>query len=659
MFLLACAPGPERTDIALVAAAPSPRLYRLTHRQWELSVRDLLFLDDSGYSEAFIGDTLSEGFDNDADSLEVGSTLFRDYQRAAEGLAADLVDDHDRYLLVVPEDRRDGPTGEPFSQRFSGAEGEADEGAQEGETWDLWSNGSWWVDVELPASGDYTLTAEVYGSDCGDGVYASMNLLVDGEVLLEDHETGPTAEEVVVQASLDRGWRQVEIEFTNDCWVPEEGLDRNLWIEALSVEADFDPLGESAATAEDAEAWVGRFGERVFRRPLGEAEVGAYLGLFQEGPTLLASGDDFADGVQLVVTAMLQSPHFLYRVEASTGPGPRIPLDDWEIAAKLSYALWGTTPSEELLDLARAGELHTPAQVRSQARTMLADPRADAVLMDFHAQLLDLDDYGNIYKSDARWDEGLNADLREEMERFVEHVVVDDDGGLRALLTSRTTFVSADLAELYGVSGEGWAEVELDAAERSGLLTRLGFLASEAGARHPSPIHRGVFLNRKVLCTSLPPPPDEVTGLPELEEGTTNRERVEAHTGAGTCGEGCHSSLINPLGYAFEGYDALGVLRSEDNGQPVDTRSSFHFEAGVEDFADAVELSALVAESQEAHRCYAANWLSFTLARAEHEDDAARIEALAEQSRAADLPVSELVVELVGSEDFLCRVPHE
>lgn len=659
LVLLSCKPDLEPTASGLASVAPSPRVYRLTHRQWERSVRDLLFVEDSGYSDGFIGDVLAEGFDNNADELHVGSALFRDYQRAAEGLAKDLVVDADRYELVVPQDPRAGPTGERWSETVLGADGEATTGAASDEAWIVWSDGSWSTTFDVPSSGAYLVQAEVWGSDCGDGVYATMTLTVDGVDVLEEYETAPATETVEVGVELAAGERDVELTFLNDCYDPTAGIDRNLWVEQVTLEADFDPLGESSASAQDAEAWIEDFGERVFRRPLQADEVDDYLALFDAGPELVASGDDFTDGVRLVVTALLQSPHFLYRVESSTEGGQRIPLSDWEIAAKLSYALWGTTPDEALLDLAREGRLHTKAQVEEQAREMLADARADELLLDFHVQLLDLDDYGNIYKSDERWDEGLNEDLREEMERFVEHVVVDEEGGLRALLTSRTTFVSGDLAELYGVSGEGWVEVELDAAERSGLLTRLGFLASEAGASTPSPIHRGVFLNRKVLCTSLPPPPDDVTALPPLEEGTTNRERVDAHTGVGTCGEGCHSVLINPLGYAFEGYDHLGAVRTEDNGQPVDTEASWNFEAGAQDFADAIELSDLIAEAPEAHRCYTSHWLAYTFARAEHEDDADRIEALAEQSRSADLPVTELLVRLVASDEFLCRVPNE
>ena len=650
LLLLAC----NGEDEAAVAEplAPSPRLYRLTHAQWAASVQDLLFVDAVDDHEAFIGDILSEGFENDAEALQVGSTLFRDYQLAAEGLAGDLVTDADRYALVVPHDDRAGATGVEFSATVEGEDGQADAGIADGDVWLLWSDGAWWAAVEVPETGTYTVSASVYGNDCGDGVYATMNLLVDGVTLLEDVETAPTLADYAADIELSAGSHEVSVEFTNDCYDPTAGLDRNLYIDAVTVEGSYDALGE--ADLPDPDAWIAVFGQRVFRRPLRDGEVERYRALFDQGTTLLGSGDDVLDGVQLVVTAMLQSPHFLYRIESSHGPGTRIPLSDWEIAAKLSFALWGTTPSDDLLEMAADGRLHTPAQVRQVALEMLADDRADAVVADFHRQLLHLDDYDNIYKSSELWDEGLNADLREEMERFA--AMTAHDGGLRDLLTSRETWVTPDLAAIYGVEGDGVVTLGED---RSGLLTRAGWLASEAGAVHPSPIHRGVFLNRKVLCTSLPPPPDEVTALPALEEGTTNRERVEAHTGAGTCGEGCHSALINPLGYAFEGYDALGASRDTDNGQPVDTQARFTFEHGAEDFADAVELSTILAESNEAHRCYAEHWFSYAMARSPGEDDDARIAELGQASFEDDLSVDELLVELVSSEDFLCRSPQE
>ncbi|MCP4806008.1 MAG: DUF1592 domain-containing protein [Proteobacteria bacterium] len=651
VLLLACQ-GADPVPAA-EPLAPGPRLHRLTHAQWTASVQDLLFLDDaSELADAFIGDTLSEGFENDAESLQVGSTLFRDYQRASESLASELVADADRYAQVVPHDDRDGPTGVEFSETIEGEDGTATEGQAESESWDLWSNGFWYADVTLPESATYTVTADVWGSDCGDGVYAKANLLVDDVLLVEDHQSSAAGNSMAATVELSAGTHTVQVEFTNDCWDPSAGADRNLWIDAIHVAGEYDQLG--AGALDDPDAWIADFGRRAFRRPLQDHELSAYGALFDRGAELVGSGDDVADGVQLVVSAMLQSPHFLYRVEWSQGSGARIQLSDWEVAAKLSYALWGTTPNDALLDEAAAGRLHTPAQVRDRAQAMLEDERADAVVADFHRQLLDLDDYDNIYKSSTIWDEGLNDDLREEMERFT--AMTAQDGGLRDLLTSRETWVTPELAAIYGVSGSG--DVTLG-ADRSGLLTRAGFLASEAGAVHPSPIHRGVFLNRKILCTSLPPPPDEVTALPALEDGMTNRQRVDAHTGDGTCGEGCHSALINPLGFAFEGYDALGMIRTEDNGLPVDTQASFTFEHGAEDFADAVELSSVLAESAEAHRCYAENWFSYTMARAASDKDATRVAELGKASFADDVTVDELLIELVSSEDFLCRSPLE
>ena len=147
------------------------------------------------------------------------------------------------------------------------------------------------------------------------------------------------------------------------------------------------------------------------------------------------------------------------------------------------------------------------------------------------------------------------------------------------------------LAAIYGTDeSPGWIQRDLDPTQRAGLLTLSGFLTQKAENMQSDPIHRGVFINEALLCTSLPPPPDNVSGLPEMLPGMTNRERVEAHTGVGTCGEGCHSLLINPPGFAFENYEGLGRYRTEDNGQPVDSSGALYIDGMEQTFDNGIDL---------------------------------------------------------------------
>ncbi|WP_437594428.1 DUF1592 domain-containing protein [Sorangium sp. So ce1000] len=414
-----------------------------------------------------------------------------------------------------------------------------------------------------------------------------------------------------------------------------------------------------------AQAFVERFGERAFRRPLTAEERGAYVALFQRGEELFEGEEPFAAGVRAALEAFLQSPQFIYRVEFGAGPaeGGLIPLAGHEIATKLAYLLWNTMPSDELLAAAKAGELSSPEAVRAYAEGMLDDPRAREVIGAFHRQLYDYEQYHDLNKDQALYPEfvpEMGDDMQREAELFVDHVVFDEEGGLTDLLTARTAFVNDHLAAVYGVEGEFSSEfkqVELDAGERSGLLTRLGFLAAKATARQPDSIHRGVFVNLRILCAALPPPPDDATALPPGELAT-NRERVEAHTGKGTCGASCHGVLINPAGFAFEHYDAIGKYRTTDNGVPVDSADVYTLGGQPRSYADAVEFSQLLAESREAHACYAEHWIEFAHGRGVRAEDRALVEELGEASRGG-ASTKELILRIVSSTPFLARVPAE
>jgi hypothetical protein len=224
------------------------------------------------------------------------------------------------------------------------------------------------------------------------------------------------------------------------------------------------------------------------------------------------------------------------------------------------------------------------------------------------------------------------------------------------------TVANRSIAALYGAEGpaddDTWEEVPLDPTQRSGLLTQAWFLAVNADSTTPSIIHRGLFVNRRVLCVVLPDPPPEATPLPAPAEGETNRERVEAHTGVGTCGESCHATRINPPGYALEQYDALGRFRETDAGRPVDAASSFPFTTGIESWVAGVDFAQLVADHPDTHRCYTTHWLEYLLSRAALPEDADRVAPLAEAS-AAGASVQELMIEVLSSDSFRYRADEE
>jgi hypothetical protein len=414
-----------------------------------------------------------------------------------------------------------------------------------------------------------------------------------------------------------------------------------------------------ADAASAARTFVERFGARAFRRPLQAAERDRYVALFTSAVEHYPDLDARTAGVRLVVEAMLQSPFFLYRTETAESDGATVALSGHEVASRLSYALWNTMPDDALFAAAAGGELETDAGVKAQAERLFDDPRARDQLGRFHVQLFSLAEYTDLDKDSGafpEWNDALGAAMQEEAIRFLASVAFGD-GGIREFLTSTKAFVNADLAEIYGVSGDfgdQLVEVDLDPTRRAGFLTRAGFLARNATLTEPDPIHRGVFINLDLLCrpiAAVPNLPDDLSPV-----GATNRERIDSITGEGTCGEGCHATMINPLGFALENYDAIGRYRTEDGGRPVDAAAAYTFADGrTIEFTDALDLSRQLADAPEVHACYAQHLLEYLYGRSLGRTDQALVDELAAASLSSDVSVRELVVSIVTSRAFRVR----
>ncbi len=405
---------------------------------------------------------------------------------------------------------------------------------------------------------------------------------------------------------------------------------------------------------------VAAFGLRAFRRPLKDAELERYVGLFDGAAAVFPEHAPLTAGVRLMVQGMLQSPFFLYRTELSTAVVEgAMPLDGYEVASRLSYLFWNSMPDAELFAAAKAGELADAEGVRRHAGRLFDDPRTREQFRRFHYQAFSVAEYADLDKDRTRfpeWRREFGGMMQEELLRFLDSVITTD-GGVADLLTSTKAYVNADLAKIYGLEGTFGAhyqEVELDPTTRAGLLTRAGFLARNATLEDPDPIHRGVFVNLDVLCRTISAPPD----IPDVLErtGNTNRERVDSITGEGTCGEGCHHTVINPIGFAFESFDAVGAYRTSDRGFPVDTAATYRFADGrTISYGNAVELSQQLAATPEVHGCYTTHLLEFMLGRDVLRADREVLDQLAEQSLTERLSIKELVLTVVSTNTFRAR----
>jgi hypothetical protein len=415
------------------------------------------------------------------------------------------------------------------------------------------------------------------------------------------------------------------------------------------------PCADGAPHEPCARQFIERFGRLAFRRPLDDAERSALLAVYTEKEKRAGH----ARGVQLVLEVMLQSPKFLYRLEPAgdRGAGTRM-LTGYEIATRLSYFIWASTPDAELLDAAAAGKLTSPEDVGSAARRMLKDARAVDGVRSFHRQWLGLRELETESKDPTLYP-AFTPELRkamvEETLRFSARAVLDGGDAVAALLTSRKSFVNAPLAKLYGVAppaGDGFALVDLPAAERSGVLTQASVMTVLASADDGSPILRGKFVREKFFCQPIPPPPANVViALPKFDPKETKRERFDRHRTDPNCAS-CHK-MMDPTGFGFEHYDALGAWRTVDGAFPVDAVGML---SGTEDadgpFDGAVALGARLAASQQVRRCIATQWFRSALGRGERAEDAPSLDGAYRAFAGAGFDVRDLIVAIAMSDAF-------
>jgi hypothetical protein len=419
---------------------------------------------------------------------------------------------------------------------------------------------------------------------------------------------------------------------------------------------------DPATSGEDtcAAQFIASFGQRAYRRPVDSEERSQLMALYTDSK----SQYDFKSAVGLVLQAVLQSPEFLYRVElGKIAANPQlVQLTSNEIATRLSYFLWGTTPTPELLLLATAGEFDTAAGIERQARLMVADPRSHETVKSFHEQWLELDTLPMKSKDTSVYplfDDAMRTSMREETLRFVEDVVFKQDGTVATLLTSSSSFIDAKLATLYGVKGfvaKDFQRTALDPTQRIGLLTQASTLAIHAKANQSSPVHRGKFVRERLLCEQLSPPPAGLIIVPpDPDPNASTRERFAEHSKNATCA-GCHT-LMDPIGFGFEHYDGIGAYRDMDGKFNVDATGQVNASRDADGPFDGVpELAQRLAKSQEVRDCVAGQWFVYTFGRSvNNELDKCSRESLYRAFEASGYKIPELLVALTTTDAFRYR----
>jgi hypothetical protein len=400
------------------------------------------------------------------------------------------------------------------------------------------------------------------------------------------------------------------------------------------------------------------FAKRAWRRPVMDAELDPYMALVTSAKP---QGDTVDFGLKLAVQALLISPDFLFRVETDPDPASLTPhpLSHHEIASRLSYFLWSSMPDDALFAAADASTLRDGKVLQAQITRMLADPKAQALTQNFAGQWL----YTRIISDLAAdktlfpmFDTELKTAMRQETEMLFSDIAFNGTPADQ-LITGNFTYLNDRLAAHYGLPATGSKDlkkVTLSNNQRGGFMGQGTILASTSHPSRTSPVLRGKWVLEDLLCMDVPaPPPDVNTALPTPPPGSTFRQVLEAHKQK-SCAS-CHK-LMDPIGFGFENYDAIGRYRTMDNGQPIDSSGAY---LDGKAFSGIKELGGMVAADPQFARCMASKLYTYALGRAPQDTaghvDPSTLDVLAWQFAKGGFHFDSLLLNIVASDAFQKR----
>jgi hypothetical protein len=398
-----------------------------------------------------------------------------------------------------------------------------------------------------------------------------------------------------------------------------------------------------------------RLARLAWRRPANDVELGRLLSLLHSGRRDSGAEQALVD----VLAALMQAPSFLYAFELGAddaGSGSRVQLGPYEIASALAYTLSGGPPDAALLAAAAAGELSEPEQRQVHARRLLGQSESRYHFRRFVLEWLEVDRLAETSKDPVLFPDydRLKEHMLAETENFADEVIVTRGASARSLLAADFASVDPSMARFYGLSAFG-AAVPLAATPRLGVLQQASVLATHAHADVSSPVKRGDFVLRRVLCKQLPRPAElgiEVV-MPRPQPNATGRERFTQHVFDPDCNS-CHKQ-IDPLGFAFENFDAAGQARSEEANKPVQTRVTWNFGGQSLTFEDSRALSRWLAEQPETERCFARQAFRYFSAQSGAEPEEHFLQLVQQLPPARRGSLLEMLVAYAGSDAFVLR----
>ena len=672
---------------------------RLNRTEYNNTIRDLLGVsirpadefpvDDSGY-----------GFDNIGDVLAVSPMLMEKYMTAAARISK---------LAVFGEQLPPKPTR--LARLLNRRSSDANDVLNKGNYFPYSMRGAMYGSWVFPVDGEYEFrlrvanfrpdkivdrraakgareaTAEqlrAFDEAARNGAPPRKVILtVDGQTVLTDVVEGTAAYgyhrgEFIVKVPVRAGERRLRASFPElaDLADPRQNINpdkrRQLFIDYLEIVGPFNPRTEPLESYKRvfvcqhasgkhegtcARRIVENLARRAYRRPVTNQEVESKLALVSMA---VKDGESFEEGIRMALEAILASPHFLFRMEfPPTSESQNAYLvNEYDLASRLSYFLWGSMPDDELLQKAADNSLRKSGVINGQVRRMLADSKAVNLVDNFAAQWLQLRMLGRTKPDPIRFptvdDELLDA-MRSETNLFVDSLIREDRSVLD-FVDAPFTFLNGPLARHYGiagVNGEQFQRVNLDGEQRSGLLTQGAILTVSSYPTRTSPPVRGKWVLENLMGSAPPPPPPEVPVLDESKQATTMsmRERLEQHRKDPSCAP-CHNAM-DPIGFGLERYDAVGAYRTHEGNLPIDSSGTLPDGKSIQGAKDLK--SILRGQSEAFTRNLTEKLLTFALGRGLERYDRAAIEQIRQQAAENDYKFSSIVLGIVNSKPFQMR----
>ena len=635
---------------------------RLNRTEYRNTIRDLLAVDFDPAD--FPQDETAHGFDTNADALTLPPILMERYIDAAEKIVTMAFFGEKAgspvQKLRGTQFKSNADIVRPIDRTVLGFYREAES----------------LTDLKLTADGEYIVKALAYGEQAGPDA-PELAISLSGTRIAEfDVKASRKPAAYEKKVTLKAGAHQLGIAYLNnynDSTNPDPKLrgDRNLFVAGIEI---IGPLhiteegpesyrrvftrlpkpGEESAVAREL---LGAFASRAFRRPAEPVEIDK-LGKLVDG--VLAQKAPFVEAVSVGVQAILCSPAFLFRKELdpqNLKPGEIRPLNDYEVASRLSYFIWSSMPDQQLTDLAARGELLKDGNLEKQTARLLADPRAKAFTHNFAEQWLQIRAVDEV-DIDRKKFPSFNDDLREAMvqeSRMYFDAVLRENRPAFDLLESRFTFLNQRLAEHYGirdVKGGDFRRIDLpEGSPRGGVLGQASVMLATSMPTRTSPVIRGKWVLEQILGT---PPPPPAANVPPLEDAKVDKDaplrvRLEQHRANAECA-GCHAK-IDPVGFALENFDAIGAWRTMDGKNPIDTSSEL---PNGRKLAGLAELKEYL-KNEKFVRALTQNLATYALGRGIERYDRPAIDGILKRAKDDNYKLQSLVTAIVTSDPFLRR----